>query len=110
MTESDSTGIAKSQLRDPVADFQPQPCNPLPISPWVAMSLLKKAIRRGRRILALMFFFVVIKDTSAAITSRPRLLFGVQIDSRLNCYVSQFIAYAAFKYDTLKFRCNADSS
>jgi len=53
MTEPDSIGIARNQLRDAIAEFQLPPCNPLPISPWVAMSLLQKAIRRGRRVLAL---------------------------------------------------------
>jgi hypothetical protein len=53
MTEPDSIGIARNQLRDAIAEFQPPPCNPLAISPWVAMSLLQKAIRRGRRVLAL---------------------------------------------------------
>ena len=53
MTEPDSIGIARNQLRDAIAEFQLPPCNPLPISPWVAMSLLQKAIRRGRKELAL---------------------------------------------------------
>src|SRR3974377_429433 len=53
MTEPDSIGIARNRLRDAIAEFQLPPCNPLAISPWVAMSLLQKAIRRGRRALAL---------------------------------------------------------
>ena len=53
MTEPDLIGIVRNQLRDAIAKFQLPPCNPLPISPWVAMSLLQKAIRRGRKELAL---------------------------------------------------------
>jgi hypothetical protein len=53
MTEPDSIGTARNQLRDAIAEFQPPPCDPLTISPWVAMSLLQKAIRRGRKDLAL---------------------------------------------------------
>jgi hypothetical protein len=53
MTEPDLTGTAKNQLRDAVAEFQPPPCDALTISPWVAMSLMQKAIRRGRKDLAL---------------------------------------------------------
>jgi hypothetical protein len=53
MTEPDSIGSAKIQVRDAIAEFQPPYCHPLSISPWVAMSLLQKAIRRGRKDLAL---------------------------------------------------------
>jgi hypothetical protein len=53
MTEPDSIGTAKLQLRDVIAEFQPPLCNALTISPWVAMSLMQKAIRRGRKELAL---------------------------------------------------------
>jgi hypothetical protein len=52
MTQPDPIGTARSLLRDALAEFQPPPCNPLAISPWVAMSLLQKAIRRGRKDLA----------------------------------------------------------
>jgi hypothetical protein len=53
MTEPDAIGTARTQLRDAIVEFQPPPCHPLSISPWVAMSLLQKAIRRGREDLAL---------------------------------------------------------
>jgi MgsA AAA+ ATPase C terminal len=53
MTEPDPLGGARNKLRDAIAEFQPPPCHPLTISPWVAMSLLQKAIRRGRKDLAL---------------------------------------------------------
>jgi hypothetical protein len=39
-------------LRDAIAEFQPPNCDPLTISPWVAMSVLQKAIRRGHKGLA----------------------------------------------------------
>ena len=53
MESPDHIGSARIQLRDAILEFQPPPCNPLQISPWVGMSLLQKAIRRGRRGLAL---------------------------------------------------------
>jgi MgsA AAA+ ATPase C terminal len=53
MTQSDSIGTARNQLRDAIAEFQSSPCITLTISPWVAMSLMQKAIRRGRTDLAL---------------------------------------------------------
>jgi hypothetical protein len=53
MIEPDPIGTARTQLRDAIVEFQPPPCQPLSISPWVAMSLLQKAIRRGRKDLAL---------------------------------------------------------
>jgi hypothetical protein len=53
MTEPDSIGTARTRLRDAISEFQPQPCDPLTISPWVAMSLMQKAIRRGRKDMAL---------------------------------------------------------
>jgi hypothetical protein len=53
MTEPDSIGTARNQLRDAIAEFQPPPCIPLQTSPWIAMSLLQKALRRGRKDLAL---------------------------------------------------------
>jgi hypothetical protein len=52
MTAPDSIGTAREQLRDAIAEFQTPPCDPLTISPWAAMSLLQKAIRRGRKDLA----------------------------------------------------------
>jgi hypothetical protein len=53
MTEPDPIDSASDQLRTALAKFQPPPCDPLNISPWVAMALLQKAIRRGRKNLAL---------------------------------------------------------
>jgi hypothetical protein len=52
MTEPDPIGIARSLLHDAITEFQPPSCHPLTISIWVAMSLLQKAIRRGREELA----------------------------------------------------------
>jgi hypothetical protein len=53
MTEPDSSGTARNQLRDAITEFQPPPCDPLTISPWVAMSAMQKAIRRGHEKIAL---------------------------------------------------------
>jgi hypothetical protein len=53
MTEPDLIGTAKTRLCEAIAEFQTPLCDPLTISPWVAMSLLQKAIRRGRKDLAL---------------------------------------------------------
>jgi len=49
MTEPDPIGIVRKLLRDAVARFQPRPCDPLTISPWLVMSVMQKAIRRGRK-------------------------------------------------------------
>jgi hypothetical protein len=45
--------IARQQLCDATFNFQTRTCDPLQISPWVAMSALQKAIRRGEDRLAL---------------------------------------------------------
>ena len=53
MTEPDSIGTARTRLCEAVAEFQTPLCDTLTISPWVAMSLMQKAIRRGRKDVAL---------------------------------------------------------
>src|SRR5262249_40027803 len=53
MNKPDILTIARQQLLDAMSDFQTPKCDPLKISPWVAMSLLQKAIRRGHEQLAL---------------------------------------------------------
>ena len=53
MTEPDPIDAARSQLCDAIANFQTPLCDTLTVSPWVAMSLLQKAIRRGEERLAL---------------------------------------------------------
>ena len=53
MTEPDPIGTARNQLRDAIVEFQPPICDTLTISPWVAMSLLQKSVRRRRKGLAL---------------------------------------------------------
>jgi len=53
MDKDDVLGIASRRLSDAITAFQPLLYDPLTISPWQAMSLLQKAIRRGRRDLAL---------------------------------------------------------
>jgi hypothetical protein len=52
MTEPNLIGTAINQLRHAIAQFQPPPCNPTKTSPWIAMSLLQKALRRGHKDLA----------------------------------------------------------
>jgi hypothetical protein len=53
MTEPDSIGTARTRLCEAIAEFQTPPFKTLTISPWVAMSLMQKAIRRGRKDVAL---------------------------------------------------------
>ena len=48
MTEPCSIGTARNQLRDAIAEFQAPTCDPLTVTPWIAMSALQKAIRRGQ--------------------------------------------------------------
>jgi hypothetical protein len=43
----------RNELASHLARFAPLPVEPLPVSPWVAMSLLQKAVRRGRADLAI---------------------------------------------------------
>jgi hypothetical protein len=53
MTEPDNLSIARQHLSDAISNFQPPTCDPLNVSPWIAMSALQKAIRRGHDGLAL---------------------------------------------------------
>jgi hypothetical protein len=53
MDKDDVLGTARRQLSEAIAEFQAPPCDPLIISPWVAMSAAQKAIRRGHKDLAL---------------------------------------------------------
>jgi hypothetical protein len=48
MDEVKSIQAARQRLREPIGNFRPPPLRPLDISPYLAMSLLQKAIRRGR--------------------------------------------------------------
>src|SRR6266481_1352458 len=45
--------ITRRQLCDAICKSQAATCDPLNVSPWIAMSLLQKAIRRGEERLAL---------------------------------------------------------
>jgi hypothetical protein len=47
MDKSDIRSIARQQLSDSICNFQVPPSEPLQVSPWIAMSGLQKAIRRG---------------------------------------------------------------
>src|SRR5215212_5437069 len=53
MNGPDILALTRDQLLEAVAQHSPPIPDPLPISPWVAMSLLQKAIRRGREDFAL---------------------------------------------------------
>jgi hypothetical protein len=53
MNNSNFFSIARQQLCDAISNFQTPTCDPLKVSPWIAMSLLQKAIRRGRKGLAM---------------------------------------------------------
>ncbi len=46
MKKADILSIARQQLSDAICQHQPPICDPLKVSPWIAMSLLQKAIRR----------------------------------------------------------------
>jgi hypothetical protein len=45
--KKDVLGSFRQELVKPLAAYRPPPLAPLPISPWIAMSLLQKAVRRG---------------------------------------------------------------
>jgi hypothetical protein len=53
MTKVDVLRIARQQLSDAICQDQSPICDPLKVSPWIAMSLLQKAIRRRQEHLAL---------------------------------------------------------
>src|SRR5437763_12998469 len=52
MNKAAVLSIARRQLSDAICQDQPPIGDPLKISPWIAMSLLQKALRRGRKNLA----------------------------------------------------------
>jgi hypothetical protein len=53
MNKADILSIARQQLSDAICQDRPPICDPLQVSPWIAMSLMQKAIRRGEERLAL---------------------------------------------------------
>jgi hypothetical protein len=53
MNKLDILNIARQRLSDFASHFKAPVTDPLNISPWIAMSLLQKAIRRGEKQLAL---------------------------------------------------------
>lgn len=53
MSTPNFPSIARQQLSDAISIFQTPPCRPLKVTPWIGMSLLQKAIRRGHEELAL---------------------------------------------------------
>jgi hypothetical protein len=47
MNGLEGLSIARQQLSDAISNFQTTTCDPLNVSPWIAMSAMQKAIRRG---------------------------------------------------------------
>ena len=63
--------LIENDLRRAVARHgMPQQPNPVPASPWLAMSLLQKAIRRGQEGLALRAAATLLKDPSERLWRR----------------------------------------
>jgi hypothetical protein len=54
MNKADILSIVREQLSDAICQDQYPICHPLKVSPWIAMSLLQKAIRRGQEHQALL--------------------------------------------------------
>jgi hypothetical protein len=52
MNKPNILSIARKRLCDAISNFQAPPCDPLKVSPWIAMSLLIKSTRRGHEYLA----------------------------------------------------------
>ena len=53
MDGTDTLNAVRQQLADAIFPYQPPICAPLTTSPWIAMSALQKAIRRGHEQFAL---------------------------------------------------------
>jgi hypothetical protein len=53
MNKPNILSIARQQLSEAISNFQTPSCDPLNVSPWIVMSLMQKAIRRGEEQLAL---------------------------------------------------------
>jgi hypothetical protein len=62
MENDDVLRTARYHVLDTIADFQAPSCDPVTVSPWVAMSLLQKAIRRGRGNLAFRAAATLLRD------------------------------------------------
>jgi hypothetical protein len=54
--------IARQQICDAISNFQTPTYDPLNVSPWIAMSLLQKANRRGQEHLALRAAATLLRD------------------------------------------------
>ena len=85
MERPDHIGSARIQLRDAILEFQTPPSNSLLISPWVGMSLLQKAIRRGRKELAL-------RAAATLLTGSPERLWR-----RVACIAFEDVGLADFE-------------
>jgi replication-associated recombination protein RarA len=62
MNEPNILAIARQQLSNAISNFQTPTCDPLAASPWIAMSLMQKAIRRGEERLALRAAATLLRD------------------------------------------------
>ena len=62
MNDPNFLDCLRDELADAVAAHTAAPASPLDISPYVAMSLLQKAIRRGREDLALQAAATLLRD------------------------------------------------
>ena len=54
--------IPREQLSDAIFKSQPATCDPLKVSPWIAMSLLIKSTRRGHEHLAMRAAVTLLRD------------------------------------------------
>lgn len=70
MNENYCLARIRDQLKDLMASHKPPDPKPLGISPWVAMSLVQKAIRRGHEGLALQAAATLLRDAPERLWSR----------------------------------------
>lgn len=62
MNSPDIIASFRQELASSVGAYTPGPLEPLPISAWVAMSTVQKAVRRGRRDIALAGAATLLRD------------------------------------------------
>ena len=85
MDETYPLSIARQQLSDAMSQNQPPPCLSLNVSPWIAMSALQKAIRRGHEEFAL-------RAAATLLLTSPERLWR-----RLGCIAFEDIGVADFE-------------
>jgi hypothetical protein len=62
--------IAREELAEAVSSGPISPPSPIACSPWVAMSLMQKAVRRGREDLALSAAATLLRDAPERLWGR----------------------------------------